>query len=131
VLSLCLALTLGGCSLTQKQTVTPTATGALKAVSTLVSDFSSDASSDNDSAICKSVLSTSLEQRLNKIGGCTKIITNQLDTVAVTSLTPTKYGVHGNTAEVIVKSTYDGKAIPYTLDLVKQSKGGWRVSSLG
>ena len=125
-----LALTLGGCSLTKANTTTPTGGGgAAKAIGTVISNFSSDASSNNSSAICKSILATSLVKHLNSIGSCTTIIGNQINTVESFSMTVTKYGVAGNSATALVKSPYNGTNRLYTVKLVKQA-GTWRISGL-
>jgi hypothetical protein len=131
VLSLGLALALGGCSLYAKKTSTPTPKGPLKGINTVINDFASDAGNTDASTICQSVLSTALEQRLNRIGKCSTIITNQLETVSSTTLTITKYGVSGTSAVAIVKSVDNGKNRLFTLHLVDQTKGGWRISSIG
>jgi hypothetical protein len=132
VLSLSLALALGGCAFVAKKTSTPTATGALKGISTLIPALSSDASGNNPGSICSSVLSTALEQRLNRIGGCTKIVTAQLLTVSDYTLTPTKYGLVNSTSAIaLVKAKDNGKDRVYTLHFVKQAKGGWRINSIG
>jgi hypothetical protein len=131
ILSLGLALALGGCSLTQKDVQKRLPTGNLKGITDAIGDFSSDAKADDSSTICKSVLSTALEERLNKNGGCATIINNQLATVSDYTLTIEKYGVSGDTAESVVQATDNGKQRLYTVHLVKQAKGGWRISSLG
>jgi hypothetical protein len=127
ILSLGLALALGGCSLTQKDVQKRLPTGNLKGIT----DAIGDAKADDSSTICKSVLSTALEERLNKNGGCATIINNQLATVSDYTLTIEKYGVSGDTAESVVQATDNGKQRLYTVHLVKQAKGGWRISSLG
>lgn|GEM_PF-2413471 len=124
-----LALVLSGCSLTTANTNTPKASGPAKAIGTVVSDFSNDASSNNASGICKDILAASLVAHLDAIGGCSTIITNQLQTVSNYSLTVTKYGVSGNSATALVKAPDNGKNRLYTLHLVKE-KGGWRISAL-
>jgi hypothetical protein len=130
VVSLALALALGGCSLYAKKTTTPTPTGALKGVHTTITALASDSSAGDASTICSSVLSTALEQKLNKEGSCTTIITNQLATASNTTLTIEKYGGSGNTAEAVVQALDNGKNHLYTVHLVKQTKGGWRISGL-
>jgi len=128
---ICLALALGGCSLTQKNanTTTPKATGPAKAIGDVISSFSSDASSGNSKTICDSILAASLVSQLNKVGGCQNDITNQIDTVSSFTLTVTKYGVSGDTATAVVKSDDNGTTKLYTLALVKQGKS-WRISGL-
>jgi hypothetical protein len=130
ILSLGLALALGGCSLTQTDKQKRLPTGNLKAISDAISNFSSDAKSGDASTICKSMLSTALKERLNKNGGCATIVNNQLATASNFTLTIEKYGVSGNTAETVVQGTDNGKLRLYTLHLVKQGKS-WRISSLG
>ena len=124
-----LALTLGGCSLTKTNTTTPTRGGAAKAIGTVISNFSSDASSNNSTAICKTILASSLVKHLNSIGSCTTIISNQINTVESFSMTVTKYGVAGNSATALVKSPYNGTNRLYTIKLIKQG-GTWRISGL-
>ena len=94
-----------------------------------ISTFSSDASSLDSTALCKSVLASSLVAHLNSIGNCATIIKNQLNTVQDFALTVTKYGVSGNSATARVKSTYNGKTRLYDITLVKQA-GHWRISGL-
>lgn len=129
LLAALLALTLGGCSLTKSNTTTPTGGGTAKAIGTVISNFSSDASSNNSTAICKSILASSLVQHLNSIGSCTTIISNQINTVESFSMTVTKYGVAGNSATALVKSPYNGTNRLYTIKLIKQG-GTWRISGL-
>ena len=122
---------LAGCTLTHKIATAPQPTGPLKGISALVSSLSSDASGDDYSTICSSVLSTALEKQLNSNGGCTKDISNQVATASSFTLSIVKYGAFsGNTALAVVKSIYNGKNQLATLHLVKQAKGGWRISSL-
>jgi hypothetical protein len=133
VLSLGLALALGGCSFYAKKTPTPTAKGPLKGINTVINDLASDAgSTPNETAICNSVFSTALKQRLNKAGGCIKIVTNQLATVSNTTLTIKKYGFNPShtTGTAVVQSPLNGKQHLFTLHLVNQPKGGWRISSI-
>jgi hypothetical protein len=54
---------------------------------------------------------------------------NQINTVEDFSLTITKYGVNGDSATALVKSTYNGNTRLYKIALVKQ-KGAWRISGL-
>lgn len=124
-----LALALGGCSLTQPKTTTPKASGGAKAIGTVISNLSSDASGNDPSEICKDVLASSLVAHLNAIGGCSTIIGKQLDTAQDFTLTPTKYGVSGNTATAIVKSIDNGKNHLYTVTFVKQDDT-WKISGL-
>jgi hypothetical protein len=124
-----LALALGGCSLTQKNTTTPKASGGAKAIGTVLSNLSSDASGNDPSAICSSILAASLVAHLNAIGKCSTIIGNQLDTAQVYTLTPTRYGISGNNATAIVKSEADGKNRLYTVTFVKQA-GTWKITGL-
>ncbi|HEX2703689.1 MAG TPA: hypothetical protein VHM72_09685 [Solirubrobacteraceae bacterium] len=128
---LCLALALGGCSLTATPTKKKTLAGAAGKIVTVIDNFSSDANDGDASTICDKILSTTLKQHLNSIGGCNTIVTNQLDTVSNFTLTISKYAVTGNSAEFVVSSNYNGKYKPGTLKFVNQPKGGWRISSLG
>jgi hypothetical protein len=104
--------------------------GPVKALGTLVSNFSSDANSGNQAKICSSILSTALEQALNRHGGCETDVSNQLASINDFTLTITKYNVSGNSAVAVVKSPYDGKTRPATLHFVKQPQGGWRISGI-
>jgi exo-beta-1,3-glucanase (GH17 family) len=131
ILSLGLALALGGCSLTQKDVQKKLPTGNLKGINDAINNFSSDAKGGDSSTICKSVLATALEQRLNGNGGCTTVVNNQLATISNYTLTIEKYGVSGKTAETVVQAIDNGKKRLYTIHLVNQAKGGWRISSLG
>lgn len=127
---LCLALALGGCSFAASSKKTNTITGPAKPIGTLVNNFSSDANNGDDSTICDSIFSTALEKQLNALGGCEKIVANQLDAVDTFSLTITKYNVTGDNAVAVVKSIYNGKNRLETLKLVNQPKGGWRINSI-
>ncbi|MGD0980133.1 MAG: hypothetical protein ABR946_01485 [Solirubrobacteraceae bacterium] len=131
ILSLGLALALGGCSLTQTDKQKRLPTGNLKGITDAIGNFSSDAKSGDSSTICKSVLSTALEAQLNKNGGCTTVVNNQLATVSNYTLTIEKYGVSGDTATAVVQAIDNGKQHLYTVHLIKQTAGGWRLSSLG
>ena len=129
--TVCLGLALGGCSLTKANPTTPAnVSGPVKALGTLVSNFSSDANSGNQAKICSSILSTALEQALNRHGGCETDVSNQLASINDFTLTITKYNVSGNSAVAVVKSPYDGKTRPATLHFVKQPQGGWRISGI-
>jgi hypothetical protein len=131
--ALCLPVALGGCSFVRSpSTTSKIPKGAPGQIGTVVNDLSSDATaSGGASTICSSVLSSALEAQLNKVGGCTKVIENQLDTVDDDSLTIESVTWSSHTATAEVKTVVNGKHQLQTLDLIDQKKGGWRISSLG
>lgn len=135
---LLVAATLGGCSLTRSTTSIPAiAKGAGGKIGVLINNLSSDASSGEASTICNSIFSTALKRRLSKVGGCTKDVTNQLNT-GITSYTLVTTGLtKGVTSKSLVAtakvtSQDNGKTTTYTLQLVNQgAHGGWRINALG
>ncbi len=122
---------MGGCSLTKQTTTTPkNENPEATAIGTVISNFASDASSGNERKICNSVISTALKQALNRHGGCDSDVTDQIETINNFGLTITKYSVTGDSAIALVKSPYSGKTRVMTVHLVKQAKGGWRLSGI-
>lgn len=101
----------------------------VKALGTLVSDFSSDVSSSNEAKICSQILSSTLVGALNSHGGCKTDVSNQLATISNFSLTITKYRISGERAVGLVRSDYDGKTRTATLQFVKEGSG-WRISGI-
>jgi hypothetical protein len=132
VAPLVLAVTLGGCSLSRSDSsvASKLPKGASGAVEELIKSFSSDASGGDADTICSSVLATTLKDRLNKVGGCTHVITKQLNTTSDYTFTIVGGYVHATTAAVRVRTVVSGHHQVQTLDLVKQQHGGWRISSV-
>jgi len=126
----CLAVALGGCSLTPTSSSSSTGfTGAKANVATALNLLASDASSANGADICKNVLASSVRDKLNQIGSCTTIITNQLKTSDDYTLTVESIKVSGSTATAQVQTVHNGKKVISTVSLLKQS-GGWRLASI-
>jgi hypothetical protein len=126
----CLAVALGGCSLTPTSSSNAGAfTGTKANIATALNLLASDASSANGADICKSVLAASVRSKLNKIGNCTTIIDNQLKTSDDSTLTVEAITVTGSTATAKVKTVQNGKKIISTVSLLKQN-GGWRIASI-
>ncbi|HXR14093.1 MAG TPA: nuclear transport factor 2 family protein [Solirubrobacteraceae bacterium] len=126
----CLALALGGCSLTPTSSSSAGGfAGAAANVATELNLLASDASSANGSDICKNVLAASVRSKLNQLGTCATIIDNQLKTSDDFTMTVEAIKVTGSTATAQVKTVRNGKKIISTVSLVKQS-GGWRITSI-
>jgi hypothetical protein len=130
--TLVLALAAGGCSLTGAKTSgnSGSFTGTQGDVATTVNAFSSDASSNNASAICSNVLSSAALARIARAGDCKTIITNQLKTVNDFALTIEDIHVNGNTATAHVQTKQNGKKVIEPITLVHEP-GGWRIESFG
>ena len=127
---MCLAVALGGCSLTPTSSSSSTGfTGAKANVATALNLLASDASSANGADICKNVLASSVRDKLNQIGSCTTIVTNQLKTSDDYTLTVESIKVSGSTATAQVQTVHNGKKVISTVSLLKQS-GGWRLASI-
>jgi hypothetical protein len=133
VAGLCTAVGLGGCSFTRS--TTPAAPklpkGTPVAIGDIVNDLSTYATDDEPSKICSSVITTALETKLNKLGGCTKLINNGLNTASDYTLTIEGGTWSPQTAAIRVRVVVDSKHQIETLDLINQKHGGWRISSLG
>ena len=129
-LSLVLVVALAGCA--QQQTSTGDFKGADKAVAQTLEDLESNAQSRKPGAICSSVLSRALADRLKAAGSdCTaemeKVTTDADDyRLKVTDVT-----ISGNTATAKVESRRgdEEKAIT-TYSLVRED-GEWRLNDLG
>jgi hypothetical protein len=130
------AAALGGCSLTRSSTAAPAASkGAAGKIGVLINNLGSDASALNEADICNNIFATALKNRLNKIGGCQTIVKAQLNTISNTTLTTTGLtkGITSSSRSAIatVTSVYNGNKRTYTVRLVNQAKGGWRIAALG
>jgi hypothetical protein len=126
----CLAVALGGCSLTPTKTSgTAGFTGAKADIATALNLLASDASSTNGADICKSVLANAVRSELNKLGTCATIIDNQLKTTDDSTLTIESIKVAGTTASARVQTVHDRNKVISTVTLVRQS-GSWRVASI-
>ena len=126
----CLAVALGGCSLTPTSSSSAGSfTGTKANIATALNLLASDGSSANGADICKNVLEFSVRNKQNKIGTCATIIDNQLKTSDDFTLTVEAIKVTGSTATAQVKVVRNDKKVIQTVSLVKQG-GGWRVSSI-
>ena len=132
--ALSISLAVGGCSLTGSSTANSGGyTGTAGDVASTLNALSSDAASSDDTAICSNVLSSRLVGVLDKLGvkgGCDTIISNQLKTLADTTLTIKSIKVSGKTAHASVQTVDNGKKTISTVLLVDDS-AGWRIDSLG
>jgi len=129
VASACLAVALGGCSLTPSSTSnTAGFTGVQGLIASQLNKFASDASSDNPTDLCTNVLASSVVDKLNRSGGCKTDITNQLKTIDDFSLTVKTVNVKGATATAAVQTVQNGKKVIGTMSLVRES-GVWKVLS--
>jgi hypothetical protein len=128
--TLVLALAAGGCSLSgaSKTSNSGSFTGKEGDVAVTLNAFSSDASSNNASAICDNVLSSAALARIAHAGACKTIITNQLKTVDDFTLTIEDIHVNGNNATAHVQTKHNGKKVIQPVTLVHEP-GGWRIES--
>jgi hypothetical protein len=129
-LALVLALAAGGCSLSGARTSgnKGSFTGTQGDVAATVNAFSSDASSNNASAICSNILSSAALARIARAGACKTIITDQLKTINDFTLTIEDIHVNGDTATAHVQTKQNGKKVIQPITLVHES-GGWRIES--
>jgi hypothetical protein len=126
----CLAVALGGCSLSPTSSSSAGSfTGAKANVATALNLLASDASSANGADICKNVLASSVRSKLNQLGTCATIIDNQLKTSDDFTLTVEAIHVTGSSATAQVKVVRNNKKVISTVSLLKQT-GGWRVSAI-
>jgi hypothetical protein len=126
----CLAVALGGCSLTPtKSSGTAGFTGTKADVATALNLLASDASSTNGADLCKSVLAAAVRNKLNKLGTCATIIDDQLKTSDDSTLTVEAIQVKGNNASAQVETVHDRNKVISTVKLVYQN-GLWRVSAI-
>jgi hypothetical protein len=129
--SACLALALGGCSLSPTSSSNSSGfTGAKAVVATKLNLLASDANSANGSDICKNVLGQALRASLNREGGCQTDIDNQLKTIDDFSLSIESIKVTGSTATAQVKTEYYGKKV-YSPVKLAHEHAGWRIVSIG
>lgn len=130
VASACLALTLGGCSLTPSSSANTSGfTGTKATIATKINQLASDVSSSDGLDICENVLATSVRAKLNKVGSCQTIIKNQIKTIDDNTITIEKISLAGTTATATVQSTFNGKKVDSSMTLAKQS-GGWRIATI-
>jgi hypothetical protein len=74
------------------------------------------------------VLGTALVAALNKKGGCSTDLNNQLKTVDDYTLTIKSIALAGSTATARVQTVDNGTKVIQTVSLAKQ-KGVWRITS--
>lgn len=128
-----MALLLGGCSLGPSSSSGSSAgfTGTKALVASTLNLLASDSSStSNGSDICSHVLSSALQSRLNQIGKCSTIISNQLKTIDDTTLTIKSIAVSGSNATARVQTVTYGKKVISTVTLHNET-AGWRITGLG
>jgi hypothetical protein len=126
----CLAVALGGCSLTPTSSSGAAGfTGTKANIATALNLLASDASSANGADICKSVLDASVRNKLNQIGTCATIIDNQLKTADDSTLTVEAIKVTGSSASAQVETEQNGKKVISTVTLLQQN-GSWRLASI-
>jgi hypothetical protein len=126
----CLAVALGGCSLTPtKSSSSAGFTGTKADIATALNLLASDASSTNGADICKSVLANSVRNKLNQLGTCATIIDDQLKTSDDSTLTVEAIKVNGANASAQVETVHDRNKVISTVKLVHQN-GLWRVAAI-
>jgi len=139
----CVAVALGGCSLTPSNSASSTGFSGQKAlIASTLNLLASDASGSNGADICKNVLIGSLQSTLNKTGGCSTVIDNQLKTIDDFTLTVESITLAGSTgagkstvppvgstASARVKTEVNGKKVISTVSLT-HTKAGWRIASI-
>ncbi len=125
----CVAVALGGCSLTPSKTASSSGfTGQAAQVATTLNLLASDAGSAGGADICKNVFAKPLLAKIDKLGDCAKIINNQLKTVDDFTLTIKTINVVGSTATARVQTIRYGKKVIQTVRLQHES-AGWRIAS--
>lgn len=133
----CVAVALGGCSLTPSASSNSGGfTGTSADVATTLNLLASDGNSANGADICAKVLSTALVKSLNRVAAaankgdtCATVIDNQLKTVDDFSLTIKTIVIKGSTATARVQTTYLGKKVVSGVGLIDES-AGWRIASI-
>jgi hypothetical protein len=127
--SACLAVTLGGCSLTPSSSSSSSGyTGQKASVAAVLNLLASDSNSGNGRDICEHVLASALRSTLNKSGSCQTKIDNQLKTVDDFTLKIESITLAGSVATSKVQTVDDGKKVVQTVSLAHQ-KAGWRLVS--
>jgi hypothetical protein len=133
----CVAVALGGCSLTPTSSGSSGGfTGTSADVATTLNTLSSDGSSANGADICAKVLSAALVKSLNRVAAATKkgdtcatVIDNQLKTVDDFTLSIKTIVIKGSTATARVQTAYLGKKVVSGVGLVDEP-AGWRIASI-
>jgi hypothetical protein len=98
-------------------------------VAQTVSNFQSDASTNDQKKLCESDLAATLTARLRSAGGCQAVLKEQLREIDSPSLTIESIAVNGTSATAHVKSTYSGKSRISMLTLVKEGSH-WKISGV-
>jgi len=122
---------LTGCSAQSKSKEADDYSGDQKAVVTIVDDLANNASKKDAKEICTGVLATSLADKLKSgTDDCADVISDQLDDASNYDIDVTKVTVTGNTAQVVVNSTFGtNDDTPRTLTLAKQDND-WRITGI-
>ncbi len=128
-----LALALAGCG-TAGSVSTSGLSGAQKDIATTISNFQSDAETNDASKLCDDDLASNVTQSLS-VGGhtCASVLTSQLKVVDSYNLSLIDHDitVKGDTATATVQDTQSGRTTHVdTLTLVKQGST-WKISSVG
>ena len=134
----CLAVALGGCSLTGAKTSSGSS-GSFKGTKGLIAStlntFASDSSSNNPTDLCNNIFDPALKQKVANagkaanVGGCIAVIKNQLKTIGDFTLTVESIKVTGQTATAVVQTIQAGKKVDSTVR-VDHASAGWRLDSL-
>ena len=103
----------------------------LATVAKVVDDFETAASNKDTATICNRLLAPDVAKRLAAVGrSCRTVIGTQLDDVDVFNVTVAAVGVRGDTANVKVRSTFDGANRLNTLVLKRAASGRWQIESM-
>ncbi len=128
-----LAIALAGCGTTGSVS-TSGLSGAQKDIASTISNFQSDAETNDTSKLCNNDLASSVAQSLSAGGHtCASVLASQLKVVDSYNLSLVDHDitVKGNAATAVVQDTASGKTTHEdTLTLVKQGST-WRVSGIG
>jgi hypothetical protein len=107
--------------------------GTQKAIATTISNFQSDAETNDTSKLCSTDLAPALVRSLSTGGHtCTSVLSSQLKIVDAFSLSLANDSIKvtGNNATAVVQDTYSGKTTHQdTITLVK-SGTVWKISGI-
>src|SRR5665213_1864788 len=126
---LCLAVGAGGCSVGSSTASSGSFTGVKGQVAVALNLFASDSSSNNAKDMCTNVLGKTVIAKLDKVGGCPTVITNQLKTVNDFTLTIRSIKVTGKTATAVVQTVQSRVKVLRTVVLTHET-AGWRLDSV-
>ena len=135
----CLAVVLGGCSLTGANSSTGSSgsfTGTQGLIASTLNLFASDSSSDNPTDLCNKVFDAALKQKVAaagkaaNAGGCAAVIKNQLKTIGDFTLTVESIKVNGQTATAVVQTSRPARRSTRRCASPTSASAGWRLDSL-